>query len=178
MPHLVCSLQVSIRPNTRSSVHESKPNCRKFQRQSSRPYATPFVSKVPALVKAWFPGQEAGHSLALVLSGAVNPSGRLPFSWSARDEDNPTFGNCPCDQDNIVRYAEGLDVGYRYYDRQNTPAPLFPFGFGLGYETDFRDSNLRLLDPTILSLGSDPEGLIRFTCSVKNHGTRGGATVL
>lgn len=139
---------------------------------------TPFVSKVPALIQAWFPGQEAGHSLALVLSGAVNPSGRLPFSWPAQDEDNPTFGNFPCDQDNIVRYAEGLDVGYRYYDRQDTPTPLFPFGFGLGYGTDFRVSNLRLLDPNSWSLGSDPEGLIRFTCSVKNHGIRSGATVL
>lgn len=69
-------------------------------------------------------------------------------------------------------------MGYRYYDRQNTPAPLFPFGFGLGYETDFRVSHLRLLDPSSLSLGSDPEGLIRYTCSVKNHGTRSGATVL
>ncbi|KAL4806313.1 glycoside hydrolase superfamily [Aspergillus unguis] len=138
---------------------------------------TPFVEKVPALIQAWFPGQEAGHSLALIVSGDVNPSGRLPFSWPAKDEDNPSYGNFPCDENNIVRYAEGLDVGYRYYDRENTPTPLFPFGFGLGYGTDFVISNLHLSSGGSSLFSSSLES-VEVTCAVENKGSRSGAAVL
>ncbi|RDW74540.1 glycoside hydrolase family 3 protein [Aspergillus mulundensis] len=141
---------------------------------------TPIIDKVPALVQGWFPGQETGHSLALVLSGAVNPAGRLPFSWPARDEDNPSFGNFPCDEEKIVRYEEGLDVGYRHYDRPETPKPLFPFGFGLGYDVDFEVGNLHLGDPkgSPALVEGIPDGLIEVTLSVKNSGARAGSVVL
>ncbi|KAL2833969.1 glycoside hydrolase superfamily [Aspergillus pseudoustus] len=141
---------------------------------------TPFIENVPALVQAWFPGQEAGHSLALVLSGKTNPSGRLPFSWPRRDEDNPSFGNFPCDEDNIVRYAEGLDVGYRFYDREETPAPLFAFGFGLSYETRFEVLDIRVSSAgnKVSSALSAADDTLEITCSVHNHGSRPGATVL
>ncbi|KAL4900763.1 hypothetical protein BDW74DRAFT_170545 [Aspergillus multicolor] len=141
---------------------------------------TPFVDKVPALIQGWFPGQETGHSLALVVSGAANPAGRLPFSWPARDEDNPSFGNFPCDETRIVRYEEGLDVGYKHYDRADTPKPLFPFGFGLGYEIDFEVASLHLGNPKDSPALVDgiPNGLLEVTLSVKNGGTRSGAVVL
>ena len=93
------------------------------------------VDKVPAIVQAWFPGQECGHSLVLALGGDVGPAGRLPFSWPRREEDSSSWGNFPCDNENVIRYEEGLSVGYRYYDRPGSPAPLFPFGFGLSYTT-------------------------------------------
>ncbi|CEL05687.1 hypothetical protein ASPCAL06804 [Aspergillus calidoustus] len=138
---------------------------------------TPFIDRVPGLVQAWFPGQEAGHSLALVLSGKMNPSGRLPFTWPRRDEDNPSYGNFPCDENNIVRYAEGLDVGYRYYDRENTPIPLFPFGFGLSYDMHVEVSSIHISSTQPASL-SDPTDTIEITCAIRNLGTRPGATVL
>ncbi|KAL2783948.1 glycoside hydrolase superfamily [Aspergillus keveii] len=138
---------------------------------------TPVIGHIPGLVQAWFPGQEAGHSLAMVLSGQVNPSGRLPFSWPHRDEDNPSYGNFPCDENNIVRYAEGLDVGYRYYDRENTPAPLFPFGFGLSYDMHVKVSDIRISSTQSSSL-SEPTDTIEITCNIRNLGTRPGATVL
>ncbi|KAL2814385.1 glycoside hydrolase superfamily [Aspergillus cavernicola] len=140
---------------------------------------TPFLDKVPAVIQAWFPGQEAGHSLALVLSGKVNPSGRLPFSWPRQDEDNPSHGNFPCDENNVVRYTEGLDIGYRYYDRKDAPAPLFPFGFGLSYETNFTISNFHIppTEPPITSL-STPNSTLTLTCHLTNLGTRPGAAVL
>jgi beta-glucosidase len=138
---------------------------------------TPLIDQIPGLVQAWFPGQEAGHSLAMVLSGQINPSGRLPFSWPHRDEDNPSYGNFPCDENDIVRYAEGLDVGYRYYDRENTPAPLFPFGFGLSYDMHVKVSDIRISSARPSSL-SDATDTVEVTCTIRNLGTRSGAAVL
>ncbi|CAH0020326.1 unnamed protein product [Clonostachys rhizophaga] len=92
-----------------------------------------FIDSTPAVVQAWFPGQETGHSVASVLTGAVNPSGRLPLSWPKKLEDNSSFKNFPVGEDGILRYEEGLDVGYRWYDRKASPDPLFPFGYGLSY---------------------------------------------
>ncbi|KAL3456427.1 glycoside hydrolase superfamily [Aspergillus heterothallicus] len=136
----------------------------------------PIIDEITALIQAWFPGQEAGHSLAAVLSGAINPSGRLPFTWPRRDEENPSYNDFPCDENKIVRYKEGLNVGYRYYDRRDTPAPLFPFGFGLSYGTDFR------IDKLGVSKSSFSEGnvleSVTVRCTVRNKGTKTGAVVL
>ncbi|KAJ5222799.1 uncharacterized protein N7469_009039 [Penicillium citrinum] len=131
------------------------------------------VDQVPALIQAWFPGQECGHSLARLLSGEVCPSGRLPFSWAHRDSDNPTIHNFPCDEDNVVRYEERLDVGYRYYDRPESPAPLFPFGFGLSY-TQFEVTGLRATR-VVFSLS---DMTVEITCDAKNVGSRDGAAIL
>ncbi|RAH50750.1 glycoside hydrolase family 3 protein [Aspergillus brunneoviolaceus CBS 621.78] len=132
-----------------------------------------FINSVPAVVQAWFPGQEAGHSLARVLGGDTNPGGRLPFSWPRRDEDNPSFPNFPCDENNVIRYAEGLDVGNRYYDRPENPEPLFPFGFGLSY-TYFKVFGVCITDTSV----SDPESTVVVSCRVRNIGIRRGATVI
>lgn len=131
------------------------------------------VNQVPALIQAWFPGQECGHSLARIINGDVSPSGRLPFSWPRRDNDNPTFDNFPCDDQNIVRYEENLDVGYRYYDRPQSPEPLFPFGFGLSY-TKFQVTDLKIGRTTF----STQKVSVEIISNVENVGFRDGAVVL
>lgn len=131
------------------------------------------VDMVPAIVQAWFPGQECGHSLALALSGEVEPSGRLPFSWPRKDEDNPSWGNFPCDENLVVRYDEGTAVGYRYYDRPENPKPLFPFGFGLSY-TKFEVTSVEAVKGTF----SGVHDTTSVAVEVRNVGGRPGATVL
>jgi beta-glucosidase len=137
---------------------------------------TQFLKDVPAVLQAWFPGQECGHSIARVLTGITNPSGRLPLSWPSRLQDNPSFGNFPVDEHDVLMYEEGLDIGYRYYDRDSTPAPLFPFGHGLSYTT-FEICSANGPDPgVVLSEGLD--GQFELSCSVQNTGTRAGSTVV
>ncbi|KAJ5644258.1 uncharacterized protein N7484_006765 [Penicillium longicatenatum] len=134
---------------------------------------TDFIDEVAGVIQAWFPGQECGHSLAKVVSGAINPSGRLPFTWPRKDEDNPTFHNFPCDAQNVVRYDEKLDVGYRYYDRCSAPTPLFPFGFGLSY-TNFRIDNITAKAESF----SGVNDAIEISCNVHNVGGCNGAVVI
>jgi beta-glucosidase len=98
----------------------------------------PWLDKVAALIQAWFPGQEAGNAIADIISGAVNPSGRLPVSFPKRLEDAPAFGNFPGKKEGeqlTVKYEEGVFVGYRHYDRLPKEKVQFPFGFGLSYTT-------------------------------------------
>ena len=94
-----------------------------------------------ALLHAWYPGQEGGTAIAEIIFGVTNPSGKLPASFEKKWADNPVYNNY-YDQngDKHVSYAEGLLLGYRYYDTKNVD-PLFPFGFGLSY-TQFQYSNL------------------------------------
>ena len=105
-----------------------------------------WVEKVPALVQAWYPGMEGGNALAAVLFGDVNPSGKLPATFPKKLADSPahTFGPGSYPGTNgTVTYAEGLLVGYRWFDTKHI-APQFPFGFGLSYTT-FAFSNLHLI---------------------------------
>lgn len=98
--------------------------------------AMPWLDQVAAVVQAWFPGQECGHSIADVLTGAVNPEGRLPVSFPKNIEDAPAYGNFPGEYVNgqlKVTYAEGVFVGYRHYDRLDRTKVNFPFGHGLSY---------------------------------------------
>ena len=110
-----------------------------------------------AIVLAWQPGQEGGSALGRILSGAVNPSGRLPVTFPVDYFDLPSSRNFPYDfhgkdsflsgkeKDADVRnvgfteYAEGLDVGYRYFQKDGTPGVSYPFGYGLSY-TSFQES--------------------------------------
>lgn len=89
-----------------------------------------------AILHAWMGGQEMGNSLADVLTGKVNPSGRLPLTWALRYSDYPSAGNFPLsDGDSAhVRYAEDVMVGYRYFDTRKVKV-LYPFGYGLSYTT-------------------------------------------
>lgn len=103
---------------------------------TSLPVAMPWLSKVKAVVNMWWPGDQGGEATADVLQGAVSPAGRLPFTWAKRLQDYPATdpryperGLAPGGE---ATYSEGLDIGYRWFDRQKT-APLYAFGYGLSY---------------------------------------------
>lgn len=87
--------------------------------------------KVAAIVEAWFPGEGGGRAIANVLFGKVNPSGKLPLTFPARDQDTPTWRRDGALVQDPV-YSEKLDIGYRWYDATKI-APSFEFGFGLSY---------------------------------------------
>ncbi|MCM3872321.1 MAG: glycoside hydrolase family 3 C-terminal domain-containing protein [Pyrinomonadaceae bacterium] len=127
-----------------------------------------WLEPVPALIQAWYPGQEGGTALAQVLFGDANPSGRLPITFERRWEDNPVFESYyPQPGTNRVVYKEGVFVGYRGYERNNT-APLFPFGYGLSYTT-FKYDNLNV-KPL-------PDSRCEVSFDVQNTGSRAGADV-
>jgi beta-glucosidase len=134
------------------------------------PVLMPWLKSVPALIEAWFPGQEGGDALAGVLFGEVNPSGHLPTTLGARREDYPDSPNFP-GKNGVVRYDEGIYVGYRAFDKRGIK-PLFPFGHGLSYTT-FKIDNLRFSSPA-LSAG----GGLMATVRVTNTGKRQGAQVV
>jgi beta-glucosidase len=130
---------------------------------------TAWLDRVPAFVEAWYPGQEGGAALAAVLFGDVNPSGRLPVTFERRWEDNPVHDNYyPEAGTNRVAYKEGVFVGYRGYEKNNTK-PLFPFGYGLSYTT-FKYGNLAVKPVS----GS---GSYEASFDVTNTGSREGAEV-
>ncbi|MDT7778301.1 MAG: beta-glucosidase [Acidobacteriota bacterium] len=132
-----------------------------------------WADRVPSIIESWYPGQEGGTALAEILLGDTNPSGRLPVTFERRREDNPTNNSYyPASGTNRVEYSEGVFVGYRGYEKNNTK-PLFAFGHGLSYTT-FKYSNLKV-SPVA---GSATEGS-RYEVSfdVKNTGTREGADV-
>jgi beta-glucosidase len=94
------------------------------------PVELPWRDAVPAVLLAWFPGQEFGDALADVLLGRVEPGGRLPTTWPAAAADVPVLATRPVD--GRLEYREGIHVGYRAWARAGT-TPAFPFGHGLGY---------------------------------------------
>jgi beta-glucosidase len=103
----------------------------------------PWVDKVKAIIQTWYLGSEAGNALADVISGDVNPSGKLPFSFPKKLEDNAahSFGEMSYPGDNITQYyKEDILVGYRWHDTKKIK-PLFAFGEGLSY-TNFEISNI------------------------------------
>ena len=95
------------------------------------PVTMPWLGEVDAVLMAWFPGQEMGASIVDLLSGAVEPEGRLPVTFPARLEDTPAFEHYP-GRNGVADYRERRLIGYRWYDTVGRQ-PLFPFGFGLGY---------------------------------------------
>ena len=134
-----------------------------------------WVEQVPALVEAWYPGQEGGTALAEIILGDVNPSGRLPVTFERRWEDNPAHDSYyPAGDTKRVEYKEGVFVGYRGYEKAGT-RPLFPFGHGLSYTT-FRYADLRV---TPVVGGTGDAGGPRFAVEfeVTNTGRREGADV-
>ncbi|MBP6786116.1 MAG: glycoside hydrolase family 3 C-terminal domain-containing protein [Candidatus Promineofilum sp.] len=100
-----------------------------------------WLDKTAAVLEAWMMGQAGGGAVADVLFGRVNPSGKLAETFPLRLIDTPSYLNFP-GENGVVRYGEGLFIGYRYYDSKGT-AVQFPFGYGLSYTT-FEYSNLRL----------------------------------
>lgn len=121
-----------------------------------------------AVICVFLPGMKGTQALADILTGDINPSGKLPLSWPARIEDMPTYLNFPGDG-MIVNYGEGIFIGYRWYDTRKI-APLYPFGHGLSY-TDFE----------ITSIKADTERFsdsLKVTAVVKNTGSVKGKTVV
>jgi beta-glucosidase len=137
--------------------------------ETGNPVRMPWLADVKAVVEAWYPGQEGGAAIADVLTGAVNPSGRLPQTFPVDESQNPrpTLAGlgAPDETPVTVDYPEGSNVGYRWFAAQDVK-PLFPFGHGLSY-TRF--------EAAVLAVGRGPVVEARFT--VRNVGDRAGATV-
>ncbi|NNK11068.1 MAG: glycosyl hydrolase, partial [Flavobacteriaceae bacterium] len=97
--------------------------------------------KSSALVYSWFNGSEGGNALADVLLGAINPSGKLPWTMPKKIEDSPAHATNSFPGDEVVSYEEGILVGYRWFDTKKID-PIYPFGYGLSY-TSFEITNAR-----------------------------------
>ncbi|MEN8228385.1 MAG: glycoside hydrolase family 3 C-terminal domain-containing protein [Bacteroidota bacterium] len=107
------------------------------------PVEMPWINEVTAVLEAFYPGQEGGDAIANVLSGKVNPSGKLPDTFGKRMDDYLSMKYYPGDvSTGITDYGEGLKVGYRQFDDDQLE-PLFPFGFGMSYTT-FEISDLKV----------------------------------
>lgn len=139
---------------------------------SGNAVAMPWVNEVPAIVEAWYGGTEAGNAIASVLAGEVNPSGKLPFTFPVRLEDNPAIALDAYPGDGKqVEYKEGIFVGYRWNDRERIK-PLFCFGHGLSYTT-FEYGKV-----TAEGRQMGPDGTITVSVPVKNTGSRAGAEIV
>lgn len=145
---------------------------------SGNAVAMPWLSKVPAVVQGWFIGSEAGEALASVLTGDVNPSGKLPFTWTEKLEDVGAHklnaypgvwreGNKIIDEE----YKEDIFVGYRWADKEKIK-PTFAFGHGLSY-TSFKISNVHADKKEMAE-----DDKLTVTATVTNTGNRAGAEVV
>jgi beta-glucosidase len=133
------------------------------------PVLMPWLDQVPAVLEAWYPGEQDGIAIAAVLFGDADPGGRLPQTFPASNDSVPasTTNQWPGSGDGQdASFSERLDVGYRWYDA-NKVAPLFPFGYGLSY-TRFDYSGLRI---------SHSGGSVAVSFTVRNAGARTGSDV-
>ena len=138
---------------------------------SGSPVVMPWRDDVAALLLTWFGGQEYGHALADVLTGAAEPGGRLPTTWPARIQDVPVLDTTPVD--GLVRYDEGIHIGYRAWQRAGT-TPAYPFGSGTGYTTWSYDA-------VRVSEGADGHGSagsVTIRVDLTNTGARTGREVV
>ncbi|MBP0609483.1 MULTISPECIES: beta-glucosidase family protein [Burkholderia] len=137
--------------------------------QTGNPVEMPWRDKVRAVVQAWFPGQAGAQAIAEILTGEVNPSGRLPVTFPASIEQTPhprlPGADVELGTPIKVHYHEGAEIGYRWF-AQCGEQPMFPFGHGLGY-TQFAYGNFRVSAGEAVS--------VSFT--VTNTGTRDGDDV-
>jgi beta-glucosidase len=130
----------------------------------------PWRHRVAAIVDTWYPGEQAGNALAAVLTGKVNPSGKLPITMPTSDDAQPVHtGTAEFDptKPGRVDYSEGVDVGYRWYAAHHV-TPAFPFGFGLSYSR-FSFSHIRAT--------TDRSDETTVTCRIANTSARAGAEV-
>jgi beta-glucosidase len=125
------------------------------------PVQLPWADDVAAVLLTWFGGQEAGHAIASVLLGDVEPAGRLPTTWPARESDSPILSTTP--SGGVLRYDEGVFIGYRAYERAAV-TPRYAFGHGLGYTTWEYES-----------LQASPRAA---TVTVRNSGARAGREIV
>ncbi|MFF2076277.1 glycoside hydrolase family 3 C-terminal domain-containing protein [Kitasatospora sp. NPDC058162] len=133
------------------------------------PVTMPWLDTVPAVVEAWYPGEQSGAALADVLFGDVDPAGRLPVTFPTSADATPIRDAAQYPgTDGAYHYTERLGTGYRWYDASGT-APLFPFGHGLSY-TSFDYGGLTVTGP-------DPAGRVRVGFDLRNRGSRTGTEV-
>jgi beta-glucosidase len=133
------------------------------------PVLMPWIDDVPAVLEAWYPGEEDGNALAALLFGDVNPSGKLPVTFPRGETQTPVSSPERYPGVNgVATYSERLQVGYRWYDAQGQD-PLFPFGYGLSY-TRFSFGHLTVGRP-------DRDGRVTVGLDVRNTGSRTGAEV-
>ncbi len=139
---------------------------------SGNAVSMPWLDKVSAVVQTWYNGSEAGNALAAVLTGDVNPSGRLPFTINAKLDD---YGAHKLDafpgENYNVEYKESIYIGYRWNDKEKIK-PLFAFGHGLSY-TNFEYGKIKA-DKNRFNQG----GTILLSLAVTNKGERDGAEVV
>ena len=157
---------------------------------SGSPVAMPWADRVSAIVQGWYGGSETGHALVDVLTGAVNPSGKLPFTFPKALADGPlkTERQYPGIQEAGEKwwqeyYDEGVFVGYRWYEAQDIPVQ-FPFGHGLSY-TSFDYGDLALSRAAAKCSGSYQVGdkalgktVVKASVKVSNTGDLSGAEVV
>jgi beta-glucosidase len=138
--------------------------------ENGGPVAMPWLDKVPAVLEAWYPGTSGGEAIANVLFGAVNPSGHLPATFPASEQQlpRPKLDGDPKNPDLqfAVNYSEGAAVGYKWFDLKGHK-PLFPFGHGLSYTT-FAYSKLA---------GQVKDGRLHVRFTVANTGNVAGKGV-
>ena len=153
---------------------------------SGNPVAMPWVDKVPAIVQSWYLGSEAGTCLAAVLSGDVNPSGKLPFTYPVSYSDGPireeaqypgllegNSGGVESYDEPLheMYYSEGVFVGYRWYETKSI-RPQFAFGYGLSYTT------FDLTDISLNKTSMKSKDTIKVSAMLKNTGKVAGAEVV
>ena len=139
---------------------------------SGNAVAMPWVDNVNAIVEAWYSGSQAGHAIADVVFGKVNPSGKLPFTFPVKLNDLGAHAAGAYDpQDLSVEYKEGLYVGYRWADKYDVE-PLFAFGHGLSY-TDFAYGDAKCAKTSVKS-GAD----VKVSIDVTNTGKVAGKEVV
>lgn len=144
---------------------------------SGNAVAMPWVKEVPAIVQDWYLGSEAGSALAAVLVGDVNPSGKLPFTFPVKLEDNAAYAlgeytGVRSDTVINIKYNESIFVGYRWADKQKKVKPLFAFGHGLSYTTF--EYGKPVADAETMSV----DGELTVKVTVKNTGNREGQEVV
>ena len=144
---------------------------------SGNAIAMPWVKDVPSIVQDWYIGSEAGTALASILMGDVNPSGKLPFTFPVKLEDNSAHAlgeYVSKKSENVidVKYNESIFVGYRWADKQKKVKPLFAFGHGLSYTT-FEYGKVAIDKKEMTK-----DEMLTVTVSVTNTGKRDGAEVV
>lgn len=125
----------------------------------------------PAVLWSWFNGSEGGNALADVLLGKINPSGKLPWTMPKNIMDSPAHATNSFPGDKTVQYAEGILVGYRWFDTKKIE-PLYPFGYGLSY------SNFSFVNAKTDKKNYAPEETIAISVEVKNTGKMDGKEVV
>ncbi|CDK28775.1 unnamed protein product [Kuraishia capsulata CBS 1993] len=134
--------------------------------QTGTPVEMPWADKAPAVLQAWFGGNEGGNAIADVLFGDYNPSGKLSLSFPLRFQDNPAYLNFKSNNNQCL-YGEDVYIGHRYYEAIDRPV-LFPFGHGLSY------TSFELSDFSVKKTESD----IKVSLKVSNVGKIDGAEVV